>query len=619
MKLLTLSNLGAREVRPKVLDFGVILPGVTAQFAVKVRIIHSADQFIQSIQPIDVSLSKDAAGLNGYDSWSGSVDLARTVDSQPGSHWGQEGQYVYRLCITRPDGVVVDNVSDPYSREAGVGRLSAITVGYQDYVWSAAEANWKTPDVRDLILYEMMLSEFDFDIDGAIDRLDYLKDLGINCIEVMPITSCENTIDWGYDPIGYFSVSERFGQRKDFQRFVDAAHQRGIAVVLDAVFGQTDASFAYVGPYGQLGIPSPYSSGQGQFGQAIDISQPLAQDFIYTVSMFWLDKFHVDGLRFDAAQEYRDGPTGQGYDNLVYLLYTNVKANATAASPGHWGKFMAPNGSICLLQIAEYLDGDGRSSPDILETSYSNSVWQDRTLWAARQTATDTPGAIDSLGNALGAAGFPTVVTLNSDTIVRSPLQYLENHDHERLICSFGVPPADDVLLEEGDRSKWYKLQPYLIGLLTAKGTPFLWQGEEFCENYFVPNTGYGRVQLLRPTRWEYFYDGFGKPLVNLVRQLTRIRQAREQFRRGDHYFESNPALYEDNGLLLFARWTPSAYSLVALNFTDADVSTSFWFPIAGSYVEELQGGRLDGVVTTAATPFTVPGNYGCIWTAGGQ
>lgn len=614
MKLLTLDKLGAREVQPKVLDFGVLLPGVTVGYSVKVRIIHSQDQFIQSVQPIDVPLQRDPAGLDGYDYWAGAINLNTVQDPQPGSHWGQEGQYVYRLCIGT-DGLLVDGVSDPFSRESGIGSLSAISVGYEDYVWSDAESSWRTPDVRDLIVYEIMLSEFSFDIDGAIDRLDYLKDLGINCIEVMPVTNCKNTIDWGYDPIGYFCVDERFGQRKDFQRFVDEAHQRGMAVVLDAVFGQTDDSFTYVGPYRELEIPSPYSSGPGPYGPAIDVSKPLAQDLIFTASLFWLDKLHVDGLRFDAVQEYRDGVAGQGYDDLVYQLYSTARNNATKSNAGQWAKFMGPEGDSRLLLIAEYLDDVGRSSPDILNTSYSNSVWQDRTLWAARHAAAGNPGSLEELGAALGAEGFPSVVTLNQDTMVRSPMQYVETHDHERLICSFQTDPADDVLLEEGDRSNWYKLQPYLIGVMTAKGTPFLWEGEEFCENYYLPSSGYGRVKLLRPLRWEYFYDQSGKPLVQLVRKLTQIRRAGEQFRRGEHYFQSNPGLYEDNGLLLYTRWTAARYSLVALNFTGNDAQTEFAFPSAGDYTEELGGGRLTVPIANSLTPITVPSNYGCIWT----
>ena len=76
-------------------------------------------------------------------------------------------------------------------------------------------------------------------------------------------------------------------------------------------------------------------------------------------------------------------------------------------------------------------------------------------------------------------------------------------------------------------------LQPYLIGLLLSKGVPMLWQGQEFGENYFLPDFGAGRVSLLRPLRWDYFYDTAGQQLVRLVRTLIRTRRARPHMRRG--------------------------------------------------------------------------------------
>jgi len=94
-------------------------------------------------------------------------------------------------------------------------------------------------------MYELMIDEFGIDIDGTIERLDYLADLGVNCIELMPISNVALTVDWGYLPIGYFGVDERFGNRKDFQKFIDAAHQKNIAVILDAVYGHTSDSFPY--------------------------------------------------------------------------------------------------------------------------------------------------------------------------------------------------------------------------------------------------------------------------------------------------------------------------------------------------------------------------------------
>jgi 1,4-alpha-glucan branching enzyme len=97
-----------------------------------------------------------------------------------------------------------------------------------------------------------MINEFGGDIDVTIVHLDYLADLGINCIEVMPVSNVANTVDWGFLPIGYFGVDERFGKRKELQRLIDAAHQRGIAVILDAVYGHTSESFPYAYVYKKL-------------------------------------------------------------------------------------------------------------------------------------------------------------------------------------------------------------------------------------------------------------------------------------------------------------------------------------------------------------------------------
>ena len=96
----------------------------------------------------------------------------------------------------------------------------------------------------------------------------------------------------------------------------------------------------------------------------------------------------------------------------------------------------------------------------------------------------------------------------------KAAVQYIENHDHERFLCNFGLSNPDEAgnsLFAEGDRSSWYRVQPYLIGLLLSKGVPLLWQGQEFGENYFLPDFGAGRVSILRPLRWDYFYDEAGR------------------------------------------------------------------------------------------------------------
>jgi len=617
MNYLPMDQLGARESSPKVIQFGIFLPGVDAAqgYAVSVKIIHESDQYLQAVQPVGIAQTHSVDATYG-DYWSGQIDL-NTVQPATGSSFGQPGRYVYRYLIHSPTRGDIDFIIDPFSREVGVGRLSAITVGATPYTFSANETQWKTPPLKNAIVYELMISEFRDDLDRTIRQLPYLADLGINCIEVMPVSNVLDTIDWGYDPIGYFCVAERLGRAYDFQRFVDQCHQNEIAVVIDSVYGHTGGDFAYNQLYSALGgdLPNPFTGASGDYGTLNDFSKQLTQDYFYSVNQFWLDTFHVDGFRFDDVPEYWDGPTGSGYANLVYSTYQYVKSKAGATN--HYQRFFDSSGNINLIQIAEYLP----HPPDILYGSYSTGTWQDGTLGAAESCAAGTAGAIEQLGLQLGLNGYPTSATTNADTLPKTALQYIENHDHQRFICNFGTVAVDndpdDVLLQQGDRDgKWPKVQPYLIALMTAKGTPLLSEGQEFCENYWIPPSGYGRVMLYRPVRWNYFYDYDGQPVIRLVRKLTKIRSGGAQFTDGQHYFYNDDTSFNSKGLLAFSRQLGNIFSLVVVNFTDQEQTTTFSFPQGGNYTEQIESTQnLTNVVAGEPQTLTVPSNYGCIWT----
>jgi len=520
---------------------------------------------------------------------------------------------VYRYELHNPNEGVLDWIIDPFAREFGVGKLSAFTLGYQDHQWSAGEPGWRTPSVNDLIFYELQLEEFGAGVAGTISRLDYLADLGINCLEIMPVSNVSMNVDWGFLPIGYFGVDERFGNRSDFQRLVDAAHQRGIAVIVDAVYGHTGADFPYCDLYRRLRYrDNPFlgAFAKDYFGESTDYTRQFTRDFFFSVNYLWLDRFHVDGLRYDCVPNYWDGATGVGYANLVYSTYQLVKSNL--ASGGHWQRF-ADGNRINLIQCAEQLE----DAAGILYQSYSNCGWQNSTLDAAQSVATGNRGAITDLGHRLGLGGFPATVTHNNDTLMTTALQYIENHDHERFVCNFGLVSQGEPLLQEGDRGLWYKVQPYLIGLFTAKGIPMLWQGEEFGENYWVPPGGLGRVMLLRPVRWDYFYGDVGRSTVGLVRRLISLRRQTPELRNGDHFFYNDWGRYQSRGLLLFSRSRVDQFTLVALNFSDADQIVSFWFPTSGDYRELIHGSANDQLTSVAANTeisLHIPSNYGRVW-----
>jgi maltooligosyltrehalose trehalohydrolase len=614
MGLLPLHKLGARETSPSVVDFGLFLPWVSANDGNRlwVKVIHQKDQFLQEIQPLMFELNH-SFDPNYGDYWSVQISISSDQKPHPTSAWGETGKYVYRYCLQNPNTPeMIDWVIDPCAREFGVGKLSAFTLGYEAYIWSDHENIWKTPALEDLIIYELMINEFGGDIDGTLSQLDYLADLGINCIELMPVSNVANTVDWGFLPIGYFGVDERFGKRKDLQELIDAAHQRNIAVILDVVYAHTSESFPYHYVYRKLGYhENPFMGpfAEDYFGESTDFRRGFTRDFFLTVNHHWLECYHADGFRYDCVPCYWDGPVGQGYANLTYETYQMVKVNQSVA--GHWQRFFN-NGSINLIQCAEQLEGPR----EILEKTYSNCTWQNETLGAAEGVAHQQQNEVGNLGLRFGLMGYPEEVSNEGDTIKKTALQYIENHDHSRFVCNFRTTFRDSELLGEGDRNLWYKVQPYLIGLFAAKGIPLLWQGQEFCENYCIPEQGLGRVLMFRPVRWDYFYDSIGKNIIVLVRKLIKLRRDRPQFRSGEHFFYNHHDRYQSKNVMLFSRTDGNSFSLIALNFGDQQQMVPFTFPFSGDFREELHGlDNLSGIIAGEDLWLTVPSNYGRIWT----
>lgn len=615
MKLLPMNKLGARETKPGKLSFGLFLPWVSAGhgYRLQVKIIHEKDQFLQNIQPMVFEL-EHSADQEYSDFWSTEIKISSHDAPCHGSAWGEDGKYVYRYCLTRPGSEEpIDWIIDPFAREYGVGKMSAITKGYKPYEWSPEEKDWKTPNLNDLIIYELMINEFGGDIERTIQRMDYLADMGVNCIEVMPLSNVTGIIDWGFLPVGYFGVDERFGKRRDFQSLVDAAHKRGIAVIIDSVYGHTSDNFPYQYVYDKLGYyenPFMGSFAKDYFGRSTDFNRSFTRDFFFTVNNHWLDCYHIDGFRYDCVPNYWDGALGEGYAALVYETYQALKSQRNLS--GYWQRFFDGKGEINLIQCAEQLEDPVR----IVSETYSNCTWQNESLGSFKAVAHNNRDELTNLGFRLGLSGYPVEVTNNGDVIKKSALQYLENHDHSRFICNFGCISFDNELLKEGDRSKWFKLQPYIIALFTASGIPMLWQGQELCENYFVPESGWGRVMLHRPVRWDFFYDDAGKALVALVRKMAGLRKKREQFRRGEHYFYNDYNRYQSKGVLLFSRKYQNSFSLVALNFSDCEQSVTFTFQRGGDYIEELHGQdnfiRIHG---GDERTLSIPGNYAKIWT----
>src|SRR6185437_3152973 len=454
--LLPLSDLGAIEHNGTV-TFGLWLPWVSAADGntVTVKIIHEHDQFQQRIAPSEFAMTHSVRSPYG-DFWSVTVPIAGSSPPTNGSAWGTNSRYLYRYRIDNPLAGILDWIIDPCAREFGLGKLSAFTLGYQPYTWSASESTWRVPELADVVLYEINIAEFGGSLEQADNLLAYLADLGVNAIQVMPLSNVAISVDWGYLPIGYFGVDERFGKRSDFQQFVDLAHRHVIAVIVDMVYGHTGVDFLYYDAYTRLRYrENPFMGSFAKdyfsnFGKSTDFTRQFTRDYFFSVNHHWLDVYHVDGIRYECVPNYWDGPLGVGYANLVFDTYQLTK-DKIAIHQLYWERFSSGSGTpIRLIQCAEQLEGP----EEILRSTYSNCTWQNRTYDAAKAVARGDRGRLADYGLALSLFGYTEEERTNGEIIPKTALQYIENHDHERFLCNFGLINPDEAgnpLFLEGD------------------------------------------------------------------------------------------------------------------------------------------------------------------------
>lgn len=197
-------------------------------------------------------------------------------------------------------------VPDPRSRRQpdGVHGLSR-TFDPSRFQWT--DSGWVSPGMAGGAIYELHIGTFtpEGTLDAAAGKLDYLADLGVQYVELMPVNAFNGTHNWGYDGVLWYAVHEAYGGPEAYQRFVDAAHSHGIGVIQDVVYNHLGPSGNYLplfGPYLQQGSANSW-------GDSINLdgphSDPVREYILDNVEM-WFRDYHVDGLRLDAVHALRD-------------------------------------------------------------------------------------------------------------------------------------------------------------------------------------------------------------------------------------------------------------------------------------------------------------------------
>lgn len=177
---------------------------------------------------------------------------------------------------------------------------------WQPAVGAWSDGAWRGRSVEGAVIYELHVGTFTAGgtFDSAVERLDYLVDLGVDFVELMPVNAFSGTHGWGYDGVLWYAVHEPYGGPDGLVRFIDACHTRGLGVLIDAVFNHLGPSGNYLPLFG------PYlSSGRNPWGESVNLADAHADEvrrYILDCALRWMRDFHADGLRLDAVHALVD-------------------------------------------------------------------------------------------------------------------------------------------------------------------------------------------------------------------------------------------------------------------------------------------------------------------------
>ncbi|MFJ6261754.1 malto-oligosyltrehalose trehalohydrolase [Rhodococcus erythropolis] len=200
------------------------------------------------------------------------------------------------------DGQILPDPRSPRQPE-GVHLLSQL---HQLDEASWTDSQWTGRQLPGSSVYELHIGTFtpEGTFDAAIERLDHLVDLGVGFVEIMPVNGFNGTHNWGYDGVLWYTVHEIYGGPDGLQRLVNAAHERGLGVILDVVYNHLGPSGNYLEKFG------PYiADGANTWGRTINIGGPQSgevREYIIGNALRWMRDFHIDGLRLDAVHALVD-------------------------------------------------------------------------------------------------------------------------------------------------------------------------------------------------------------------------------------------------------------------------------------------------------------------------
>ena len=417
------------------------------------------------------------------------------------------------------------------------GMVSVLEPGKAPYNWSAASTNFVRADKRNLVQYELLLRDFmlQSDFKTLIDTLNYLGNLGVNSIDLMPFTEFEGNNSWGYNPAYMFAADKFYGPENQLKRFIDSCHGRGISVVLDMVlnhqFGQSPLAQMYWNS--ALGRPAnnnpwlnPVPKHGFNVGYDMNHESTATNKFVEDVMRHWLVNFKIDGFRWDLSKGFTQKQTcddnGANCNTGNWSAYDQSRVNI-------WNRIYDQSQAIsanCYM-ILEHLGNDDEENAlarkgMILWGKMTNEFNQ---MTMGFQSSSDI--------------GRSYATTRWSGFGANPPLHlmaYAESHDEERLMYK-NLQFGNLANSSHNTRSSSIALrrsQMVPAFLFTIPGPKLMWQFGELGYDQSINRCTNGTIGDCRtdpkPVLWNYRTQTNRINLMNMYARMARLRTKLPQY-----------------------------------------------------------------------------------------
>lgn len=418
----------------------------------------------------------------------------------------------------------------PYPKDKTSNVVSVFQTGQSKYNWSVA--NFTRPAKEKLVIYEMLVRDFvsTHSYKTLVDTLGYFKKLGVNAIELMPISEFEGNNSWGYNPMTYFAPDKYYGTKDDLKKFVDACHQNGIAVIQDIVLNHAYNSNSMVQMYWDnvnnrpaannpwFNVKANFANPDAQWGNDFNHESAATQYFVDRVLQYWITEFKIDGFRFDFTKGFGNNPKpssgdiwGGTYDADRIRLLKRMVDKVWSYDP-------------TAIMIFEHL-AENREDQELAE--YKNGIL----MWGNMNYNYN-----EATMGWVGTSNFGGISYKSRSWSLPNLLGYMESHDEERLMFKN---------LTYGNSSGSYNTKNLTTALnriklaatffITVPGPKMIWQFGELGYDISINNNG--RLGI-KPVPWSdglnYYSNVDRKSLFNTFAALIRLKKTYPAFSSTD-------------------------------------------------------------------------------------